>query len=462
MPFKASAYLVALRGRYDEIKRTTDALKAGAVAASRQLTETEHASVRELDGQAGSLFTQIEEVQAAELRDSKINALAGQLSGGGDGEGDPDDGTGGDGSGETGPEFVGPAGQRRRAGGAQTTVRDPGHYRKFADGGRHSFFGDLYHAREGDALASGRIAEHSAFMRAEMRVIDTAGEGVGVIPPKWLTAEWTEVPRQGRALSNAIRNIDIGSDPRPMTLPKQTAGSGQSTANVAEQANEGDSVSSTDAWDSDVDTVTPKPTAGSQEVTRQLLDMSTPAIDELIYGDLLGDYDDKIEAKVCAAILAVGTAIDALDGTDVTDPDHYDQHVIPAAMIVKNARKRPPNIFTMSSIRWGGVLNLRDSTGRPLVPDPASGPMNVAGVGSVDVDGRYHGLGVVSTSGFTNDDVIIAVHLASVILFEGSMLRFRYEQPAGPEKVRLGIWAYSAVKVRYGTLPIKRVEISES
>ena len=453
MKFKPSPYLAALRTKYEGHKKASDAIKNKAAAENRVLTDTEQASVADIDRQATELFGQIESLHVAEERDAKIAEMRAATFGG------DDDAT--DDAADGADDLPGKPANRGK-GGTKTNPRDPGHYRSLGDGGRFSFFGDLYHAKEGDGAAQQRLNEHTAHIRAELRIIDTAGEGVGVIPPKWLSDEYIDVPRQGRALANAVRNVDIGTDPRPMTLPKQTAGSGQSTANVAEQSNEGDAVSSTDAWDSDTDTVTPKPTAGSQIVTRQLLDMSTPAIDQLIYGDLLGDYDDKIEAKVCAAVIAVGTAIDAVDGTDVTDVDNYDQFVIPAAMQVRKNRKRPASIFTMSSIRWGDVLNLRDSTGRPLVLDPTAGPMNVAGIGSVETDGRYHGLPVVVTDGLASDDVIAALHLPSVILFEGGMLRFRYEQPDGPEKVRLGIWAYSAVIVRYGTAAVKRVEIAES
>lgn len=447
--FAPSPYLAALGKKYEGLKASSDALKGKALAESRALTDAESASVQQIDAEAKVLYDQYAALHEAEERDAKIAAMRSALNLGGE-DGDEDE----DGDGLPGRQ-VEPA--TRGKGGAKTSPRDPGHYRSAKDGGRHSFFADLVKAREDGGEAVTRLQEHGAFMRAEMRIIDTAGEGSGVIPPKWLLDEWADIPRQGRALADAVRNIDLGNDPRPITMPKQT---GSSDAAVAEQSSEGDPVDDTDGWDSDVDTVTPKPTAGAQIVTRQMLDMSTPAVDELIFGDLIGAYDDKVEAKVCTAILAVGTALAATDGIDVTDPTHYDNFVIPAAMAVKTARKRPPNIYTMSSTRWGNVLNLRDSTGRPLVPDPQAGPMNVAGVGSVQVAGRYHGLGVVDTSGFTDDDFIAAVHLASVLLFEGGMLRFRYEQPSGPEKVRLGVWAYTAVKVRYGTAPVKRVEIS--
>jgi hypothetical protein len=302
-----------------------------------------------------------------------------------------------------------------------------------------------------------------------MRSIDTAGEGPGVIPPKWLVDEFEGVQRQGRALANAVRNIPLGDDPRPMSIPKQTAGSTTGgaaiTVDQAEVTNSTPNTSFTDAWDSAVATVTPLATTGGQIVTRQLLDMANPSIDLLIFGDLTEAYNDAVEAKVAAAIATLGSALFALEGiTPITDADHYNRVAIQAAMQVRQNRKRPPTIYTMSNIRYGEVLGLVDTTGRPLVPAPQQGQqfVNVAGVGSVAVDGFWHGLGIVPTAGFSDDDKFWAVRSQDILLFESNMYRFRYEQPLGPDLIKLGIWAYTATHVRFGTTSVKRVEIDES
>ena len=115
----------------------------------------------------------------------------------------------------------------------------------------------------------------------------------------------------------------------------------------------------------------------------------------------------------------------------------------------------------MSVGRHGEFLNLTDTSGRPLLPDGQDGPMNAAGVGSILVDGRYRGLGIIATDGITADDQIVALRSADVILHEGGAMQFRYEQPSGPQSVKLGVWAYTAIYIKYGTAPIKRVLITE-
>lgn len=421
-------YLKRLQDQYNSLKTSIEGLQNRAVSDNRDLTEDELRSVNEQSETAKSLYGQIETLMEIETRNSKVAELASKVGG------------------ESQTE--------NRALGVTAQERDPGHYVK---NGSHSFFGDMYRAKSlGDDDASLRLTQHN-------RALSTGTNGPGVVPPKWLTEEFELLARQGRALSNAVRNIPLGDDPRPLTLPKQTAGT---DAEVTEQASENTAVEDDDAWDSDVDTVTPKPTAGLQIVSRQMLDMSSPAIDQLIYGDLIAAYNTKIEAKVGTAVLAVGTAStgNESDFGDMTAATNGVDLAVAAAIAVRSARKLPANILAMTVDRYGEFLKMKDAQGRPLMPGETAGPMNVIGVGTVDVDGRIKNMGVIATDGMddptANKDTFAAVRTQDVLLFESNMLRFRYEEPLGPESVKLGIWAYAAVLVRQGTKAVKRVTIT--
>jgi hypothetical protein len=100
------------------------------------------------------------------------------------------------------------------------------------------------------------------------------------------------------------------------------------------------------------------------------------------------------------------------------------------------------------------------------MPAELTGPMNVVGVGSVNVDGRMTsaGLGVIATDGINTTGVypdnIVVFRAADTILFEGTVQRFRFEEVAGPESVKLGIWAYAAVIVRQSGKSAKRIVVS--
>lgn len=431
-------YLESLQDKYKGLRESIEGLQTRAVDEDRDLTDDELRSAKDMGDQAKTLAAQIEDLTEIETRNRKVAELAASLVVDGD-------------QGDTGT--AGTQTRGTRLGGATTQPRDPGHYTR---GSQYSFFGDMYRSRVfGDEVASGRLVEHQ-------RALSTGTNGAGVVPPNWLTAEFETLARQGRAVANAVRMIPLGDDPRPLTLPKQTAGT---DAVVAEQTNENDPVSGTDAYDTDVDTVAPHPTAGKQIVSRQMLDMSSPAIDQLIYGDLISVYNSKIEAKVCAAILAAGPAALPASPDGITTNPRFDDQTLAAAIKVRQARKLPASLAVMSVNRYGEFLKLKDGDGRPLLPNPGVGQsVNVVGVGSVAVDGLVYGLGIVATDGVPdagdNTDTFAVLRPSDTLLFESNMLRFRFQEQAGPESIVLGIWGYTAVLVRQGGKGVQRVTVA--
>lgn len=449
-------YLEALQTRYDTLRASIEGLQTRAVEENRDLSADELRSITEMSEQGQQLHAQIESLAAVETRSASVAQLAADVAAATtreDGDQTRSGGPGNTGGGAGGDDQT--RSTRLGTSGTQTRDRDPGHYLR---SGRNSFFGDLYRSRVfGDEVAGRRLLEHT-------RALDTGTEGVGTVAPKWLTEEFEILARQGRALANAVRNIPLGDDPRPMTLPKQTAGT---DAVVADQTNENDPVGSADAWDSDVDLVAPKPTAGKQVVSRQMVDMSSPAIDQLIYGDLMSVYNLKVENKVGAAVRAIGSALTAtfaqFADMSVDETNGHDL-AVNAGIAVRTARKLPAQILAMEVNTWGRYKKLKDSTGRPLIPSETSGPMNVIGVGSVAVDGQIENMGIIATDGMddgvANQETFAAIRPSDVLLFETNMLRFRFEEQAGPESIVLGIWGYTAVIVRQGTKAVKRVQLT--
>ncbi len=445
-------YLASLREKYTTLQTSIQGLQARALDESRDLSDEELTSVRGMADQAKTLHSQISDLTDIEVQDRAVQELAARISGDADVDAvrNRQDAT------LTTVHKPGqggvPAGQR--LGQFTTQDRDPGHYTR---GAHNSFFGDLHRARNSDDEAARRLAEHNRALST-----GTGNAGAGVVPPKWLTEEFELLARQGRALASAVRNIGLGSDPRPLTLPKQLTGT---DGEIVEQASENGATEDDDAWTSDVDTVTPKPTAGIQIVSRQMLDMSSPAIDALIYGDMLAAYNLKIEKKVGAAMVTgAGSAVTtfATNAAFNTDQDASDA-VIDTAIAVRNARKLPADLIAMGIVRYGEFLKLKDADGRPMIPAGSNGPMNAIGVGTVQVDGVVNGLGVIATDGVSTGsfpESILVARAADTILFESDVLRFRYEEPLGPESVKLGIWGYSAVICRQAGKSIKRIVVT--
>jgi hypothetical protein len=64
----------------------------------------------------------------------------------------------------------------------------------------------------------------------------------------------------------------------------------------------------------------------------------------------------------------------------------------------------------------------------------------------------------LGTSGYA--ETILVARSQDTILFEGDIMRFRYEEVAGPESVKLGIWAYTAVMVRQTANSVRKLTIT--
>lgn len=428
----SNPYIEAQQRKYDALRESIKGLQQRAIDEDRDLTDDELRSVKDQADQGKQIAERLEDLNEIEQRNAKVADLATQVFTTDGGQGEQRD-------------------QSRQTGLGYTQPRDPGHYTRSS---QHSFFGDLYRSKTfNDDDAGQRLAEHQ-------RALTTGGAGAGVVPPHWLTEEFDEMARQGRALANVVRSIPLGDDPRPLTLPKQD----QQTS-VADQDAENDSIDESDPYGTDVDTVSPKPVVGKNTVSRQMLDMSNPAIDQLIYGDLIGAYNANVEGKVATKVLAAGPTALAAVGAG-SDSDFLDQ-TLAAAIVVRDNRKMAANIAAMSVHRYGEFLKLKDGDGRPLLGQPGVGQsVNVPGVGTVAVDGMVYGLGIVATDGVTDagddTDKFAVLRSQDTLLFESNMLRFRFEEQAGPESIVLGIWGYVAVLVRQSTKSVQTVQVAAS
>jgi HK97 family phage major capsid protein len=448
------AYLSSLRARYDAATGAIDEIQNRAAAENggqgRDLTADELAAIEARSAEASALVPQIRAAADQENRNSEVDQLAGAIlarSAAAGGEAPP----------AAAPAGGTPAGTEHDrstvlTGNAQTQDRDPGHYRKDGD---HSFFSDILRSKlYSDRDAAQRLEEHD-------RALSTGVAGAGLVAPVWLTSEFESIARQGRVVLGAIRNLPLTS-PAPMTLPGQTAGT---DAVIAEQATENTHPSETDAFATGVVTVTPKPTSGIQVISRQMADMSNPAADSLIYADMLSVYNRKCEdAVVAKMVTAAGTAVTtfATEAAFSTSQAASDA-IIDAAFSVWDARKAPATIVAMRIRRWQKFNKMRDSSGRKLYPTSDAGPMNVDGIGSVQASGNIDGLPVLVSEGLGTTaypESILVARASDIIFWEGEMRRFSFEEVAGPESVKLGVWAYTASVVRQAANSVRRVVIT--
>lgn len=448
-------YLVALRAQYDAIKKSIAGIQARATDAGRQMDDAERASVKSQSERGAALFDEIKMLTEIEERDAKIDAAAGAIN---KATGDKP---------AADPALVDTQDRSRvvPVGGATTADRDPGHYARTES--RGSFFRDIRDSKEGVQEATRRLHENARAVAAsrgisegEGRALTTASAGTGVIAPKWMTDLFAKRQSMGRPLTNAIRNIPLGNDPRPMTLPKETV-----DAPIGVQSAENVAPIDTPEWDSDTDTVTPITLTGRQKVSRQLLDSATPAVDELIASSLQRVYDNLVERRTVITIeQANPTLMTATAGSDPTVSTHYNKRIVAAMTEVFATRLLPPDLIFSSVRRYGKALEMSDTTGRQLIlPGANMGPTNSAGIATLrNAFGGavWHGTEYIATPGEYDDGRIYTLGRDDAIHFESDLLRFRFEEVEGPQTIVLGIWGYNAWWVMYKPSAVKGLSIT--
>lgn len=421
-------YLKRLREQAEALRSSMEDVQIRAANETRDLTDEEETLVR---GQADRYAKMAEQIRILTEQENRAADVA-------DAARDLDERT------ET------------RTSSTTATDRDPGFYRSEAEGGTRSFFGDMWAAKQGDSDASQRLSQHN-------RAINPTDNGVGLVAPRWMGELYQDLTRQGRVLADAVRRIPLGGDPRPITIPKTTAGT---DANVVELSDNCGDVTWTDAYDTDVDTVTPKVTTGGQIICRSMLDMASPAVDELIFGDLIAAYNEKIEAKVAAAIItAAGAAVTTFATEAAFNTGQAALNaIIDAEMAVWEARKLPADLLVTRVRRLGSLRKLRDADGRPLVPTLNGGAQAVNANGtSTQTTATIEGLTVVPTVGMGTTaypESMVVQRAQDVLLFESNQLRFNDPYTEGPSKLRLAIWTYTAVHVRYAGSSGKRIVVT--
>lgn len=429
-------YQVKKREAFEAINASIDAMQARAAEENRDLTEDELKTVRAQSDDATKLAAEIKTLHEAEQRAANVSAM--QLS-----------------VRQPGQVSAGISGQ------GFTASRDPGHYRSAQEGGTRSFFADMYSSAHGDREARSRLEEHT-------RAITIGTNGIGIVAPKWLTDQYNPLLRQGRVLPNVVTTIPLGTDPRPFQIPDQTGG-----ATVTIGSDLCANPTSADNFVTALDTVTPTVATAMATYCRSFLDASDTALDVLVWNDMMAAYDLAIEAFIGSAIVTAAGAADVTFANEAafdTAGAAYNS-IVTAAMDVWQARKLPADIVLMRIRRWGHFLKYLDTTGRPLFPSPSFGnqSFNSMGTGSAgqlgsyDSPGSIDGVRAVVTDGMGTTaypESLVVQRASDVLFFEGTNFRFEDPYSQGPAMIRLALWNYVAVYVRYAGNSGKRIAIT--
>lgn len=454
-------YLQNLRSQYSQLKKSIEGLQSRASSAKRDLTQEELRSVIEMGEQAKTLYDQIESLSEIELRNAQVDAMNARVNAAlqpGGGEDDNGDDTGGD-------DSSGGDGQFRSLGGARTQDRDPGLYTR---GGQHSYFGDHFRSlRMGDKEAAGRILRHENALRDNQHLRDVLGAGAstggaGLVPPVWLAEYFAPILHKRLRVASMLRQVPWAG-PFAWTIP--IASTQAKTSSVAEGVN----TTETDPTYLTT-TVTPKAIMGYSEVSRQMLEGSNPAVDSIIWGDLLGDFYDNVELEVIAAIngqASVNAVTVSAGAVTTSDILAHRSGILDGIAAISDNNAGDPDLFVGRMSRWTTYLKFQDTTGRPLILAQAYQPQNAIGVGGATegfrsvVQGALENLSVV-TSPTVGASTGFILNSQELLFSSSPPMQFTFEQPAGPALIRIGVWGYEAVSTGRRPKAITKITYSGS
>lgn len=313
-----------------------------------------------------------------------------------------------------------------------------------------------------EAEMRGAFGETSAFER-RTNPNRTDGQGGYFVPPLWLVDQYVALQRAGRVIANSVRNLTLPGGTDSINVPKVNTGTA-----VAAQTADAASVQSTDMTDTTISAPV-RTLAGQQDIAIQLLDQSPISFDEVIFQDLMADYNQKLDVQVIRGTGLNGqvtgftgvSGIVAVTYTDATPtvPELYPN--LPAVLSqMTTARFLPPTAWFMHPRRWYWMLSALDSSNRPLVVPTDAGPFNAdalqLGVDAEGPVGRLLGLPVLLDPNITtaatggaqtggNQDEIYALRTPDLYLWEGTMrTRTLTEVLSGTLQVRLQIYNYMA------------------
>jgi HK97 family phage major capsid protein len=312
--------------------------------------------------------------------------------------------------------------------------------------------------------AQERLQRHRREVLVEQRtdLSSTAGQGGEFEPPIWLMNEWTNVIRMGRPFANTLNNQGAPPAGASINIPRLVTG----TATAA-QADLG-AVQQTDATTGSL-TVNIKTLAGQEKLAQQLIDRSQPGIDQIIFQDLVADYNLRLDLQVLSGSGSGANAKGVLsDSNRITET--YTQatpavggaggfyaKVADAVQQIITNRGLPPDTIVMHPRRWAWVMAASDTTNRPLI--------EVGGGGDLQAPGRAGGINQLGDAGFTfqglrvivdanlptnlgastTEDTAIVYRSQDLYLWEGSPVMRAFPQTfAGNLEVLLQVYNYFA------------------
>jgi HK97 family phage major capsid protein len=355
-------------------------------------------------------------------------------------------------------------------GGRVSVTGEPLTYERHAPWG---FFSDMFQAAKGSPQARERLDAHRHEMEVEGRpapiagesraaITQTMGEGGELIAPAYLQDKWVGLPRPSRPIANTFTK-EKWLQTNSINLPKIKSGT-----TVAIQT-DGGTVSST-AITTELVTHTAQTVAGSQDVSQQLVDLSLPGVDVVIFDDLTRALDTLIDSKCIEGTVTNAKGLNQVSGINTVTYTEaspkvkafYSKVALAQLEVNKNVFL-PPTVIAMHPSRWAWLLAASDTAERPLVVPVGAPGFNAIAlqdkVAAENLVGTFQGLPVSADPNIatnkgagTNQDEVFVYRGDEIYLWESTPVLRIFEQVLSA-KLEVRIQSYVYYTLIAGRLP---------
>jgi HK97 family phage prohead protease len=274
-----------------------------------------------------------------------------------------------------------------------------------------------------------------------------------VIPPGYRPDLYIADLFRGRPFVNAASRGSI-ANATPFTVPVFSSATSV-TADHTEGTNPSDgSLAFT------TKTVTPQAVSGRLTLSREIVDSSNPAIDQIAIQEMRESYARQTEAKVytllngssgaggtiTAGFVPSGAQAATFVGTTGTPPALV-AGIRSRLAAYPFARFASPNGALMGQNATTILATSVDTTGRPIFP--SVGPTNATGIGRAadqawSVDGMAFQPAWAATGSAAGDTQIFILDSSDLWVWESPLLSFRFEEKQGPANIELNVFGYFA------------------
>ena len=333
---------------------------------------------------------------------------------------------------------AGPSSVDATAGAAATVTSEPPVYG--FDGTGPSFVRDAWNARmNGDRDAADRLARFQSAMSEgdqgqtlALAAVMTRTGNDEIIPAQYKPNLLIDVVDRGRPLFTRAGVRVTLTDATPFTIPVlgDFDGVGVHTEGTAHTA-EG-----TQALDKR--TVTPVAMSGAFRVSREMIDAANPAIDRVVVAGMMRDYRRETESAVWDAIIAA----DAVADLSVDTVMELRAQLI--AFMGAN-QDQPADFVAASGTAFATLASEIAGDGRPALP--FVGPANAVGTVRAGYTGAsIDGVEIANVSSVAANE-LVAVRSEALLVGEGKVQTFRFDEVEGPGVIKFALWAYVCAQV---------------